>query len=157
MASGLISWLAMCFLAAAIGAAASAQAGAFYAELIRPAWAPPAAVFAPVWTALYATMGVAAWLVWQRNETRQARLALGLFVLQLVVNGLWSWLFFAWKQGAWSFFDIVLLWALIAATLVCFWRVRPSAGGLLAPYLAWVTFAAALNYRLWRLNPALLA
>jgi tryptophan-rich sensory protein len=101
-------------------------------------------------------MGVAAWLVSQRDETRQARLALGLFVLQLVVNALWSWLFFAWMQGAWSFFDIVLLWALIVATLVCFGRIRPLAGWLLAPYLAWVTFAAALNYRLWQLNPAML-
>jgi tryptophan-rich sensory protein len=155
-ASGLVLWLAVCFLVAAVGAAASLQAGTFYAELVRPAWAPPAAVFGPVWTALYAMMAVAAWLVWQQRAVRQARTALVLFVLQLILNALWSWLFFAWHLGALSFFDIALLWALIAATSICFCRIRLLAGLLLVPYLAWVTFASALNYEIWRLNPSLL-
>ncbi|HSC15277.1 MAG TPA: TspO/MBR family protein [Gammaproteobacteria bacterium] len=157
MASGLVLWLAVCFLAAAIGASASLQAGTFYAELVRPDWAPPAAVFAPVWTMLYAMMAVAAWLVWRRREIRPARIGLAFFVLQLVLNALWSWLFFGWNRGALSFLDIVLLWALIVATLVLFWRIRPLAGWLLVPYLAWVTFASALNYEIWQLNRSILA
>ena len=150
-------WFCACFLVAAVGALASLQAGAFYAELVRPDWAPPAAVFGPVWTVLYAMMAVAASLVWKHRETRLARVALVLFVLQLILNGLWSWLFFGWSRGALSFADILLLWVLIAATLVLFWRATPLAGTLLVPYLAWVTFAAALNYRIWQLNPSILA
>ena len=157
IASALVSWLAICFLVAAIGALASLQAGAFYAELVRPDWAPPAAIFGPVWTVLYAMMAVAAWLVWRRREIRLARIALALFLLQLVPNALWSWLFFGWNKGALSFFDIVLLWALSVTTLVLFWRIRTLAGLLLVPYVAWVTFASVLNYEIWRLNPALLA
>ena len=155
-ASGLVLWLAVCFLAAAVGASASLQAGPFYAGLVRPDWAPPAAVFGPVWTALYAMMAVAAWLVWKRREVWLARMALGLFVLQLILNALWSWLFFAWNQGALSFLDIVMLWVLIAATTALFWRIRLLAGLLLVPYLAWVTFASALNYQIWQLNPSVL-
>ena len=157
MASALVAWLAACFLVAAVGAAASLQAGAFYAELVRPDWAPPAAVFGPVWTILYATMAVAAWLVWRRREIRLARIGLVFFVSQLLLNALWSWLFFGWKQGALSFLDIVVLWALIVATLVSFWRVKPLAGWLLVPYLAWVSFASVLNYAIWQLNPSILA
>jgi tryptophan-rich sensory protein len=157
IASALVVWLAVCFLVAAIGASASLQAGAFYAELTRPDWAPPAAIFGPVWTMLYAMMAVAAWLVWRRREMPPARMALVFFLLQLVLNALWSWLFFGWNQGALSFLDIVLLWAMLVVTLVLFWRVRPLAGLLLVPYLAWVTFACALNYEIWQLNPAMLA
>ena len=156
-ASGLILWLAACFVAAAVGGAASLQAGTFYAALVRPNWAPPASLFGPVWTVLYAMMAVAAWLVWRRRELKLARLALVFFVLQLVLNALWSWLFFAWKLGALSFLDIIILWAMIVATLALFWRIVPLAGVLLAPYLVWVTFASALNYQMWLLNPAVLA
>jgi translocator protein len=152
---GLAGWLAVAFTAAAIGGVASAGAGSFYAELARPVWAPPSSVFGPVWTVLYALMGVAAWLVW-RERGFAARGALGLFMLQLAVNGLWSWLFFAWRQGALALADIVVLWLLIIATMAAFHRVRPLAGALLLPYLLWVSFAGALNYTLWRLNPALL-
>jgi tryptophan-rich sensory protein len=77
--------------------------------------------------------------------------------MQLAANTLWSWLFFAWQQGLWSFVDIALLWCLIIATVVTFWRVRILAGILLLPYLAWVTFAAVLNFAIWRLNPEILA
>ena len=156
-ASGLVLWMAVCFLAAAVGAAASLQAGTFYAELTRPDWAPPAALFGPVWTALYAMMAVAAWLVWRDRASRLARMALALFVIQLILNALWSWLFFGWKLGGLSFLDIVLLWVLIVATLMFFSRVSRFAGLLLVPYLAWVTFASALNYEIWRLNPSILA
>jgi len=153
---GLVAWLAASFIAAAIGAAASVEAGAFYAQLARPEWAPPGSVFGPVWTVLYALMGVAAWLAWRVGGFRAARSALLLFLAQLAVNALWSWLFFGWQLGALAFIDILLLWALIAATIAGFWRLRPLAGALLLPYLLWVSFAAALNYSVWRLNPQLL-
>lgn len=156
MVLGLAGWIAVCFLVAAVGAAASVRADAFYAELIRPEWAPPASVFGPVWTLLYALMAIAAWLVWINREARSARVALAFFVLQLILNALWSWLFFAWQHGALSFLDIVLLWLSIAATLVLFWRIKPLAGWLMVPYLAWVAFASLLNYRIWQLNPSLL-
>ena len=81
---------------------------------------------------------------------------LPLFLVQLAVNALWSWLFFAWHRGALAFADIVLLWLLIIATLASFWRVRPLAGAFLIPYLLWVSFAAALNFSVWQLNPQVL-
>ena len=101
-------------------------------------------------------MGVAAWLVWRTGGFRAHKSALGLFLLQLAVNALWSWLFFSWHRGALALADIVLLWVLIVATIGAFWRVRPLAGILLVPYLLWVSFAAALNLSVWQLNPAAL-
>lgn len=153
---GLVGWLALCFATAAIGAVASRQAAGFYASLAQPDWAPPASVFGPVWTALYALMAIAAWLAWREGGFARNRAALTLFVVQLVVNALWSWLFFAWHRGALAFVDIVLLWVLIVATIAASWRIRPLAGALLLPYLAWVSFAAALNFAVWRMNPSLL-
>jgi tryptophan-rich sensory protein len=91
-----------------------------------------------------------------RRQSGLARIALVCFVLQLVLNALWSWLFFSWNQGAFSFVDIVFLWLLILSTLVQFWRIRLLAGLLLVPYLAWVSFASALNYKIWQLNPSIL-
>lgn len=149
---GLVAWLIGSFITAAIGGAASIEADPFYTQLVRPAWAPPPAIFGPVWTCLYALMGIAAWLVWRVGGFRAAKSALTLFLVQLVLNALWSWLFFGWHLGALAFADILLLWALIVATLVAFWRIRPLAGALLVPYLLWVSFAAALNYSLWQLN-----
>jgi len=153
---GLIGWLLVSFAASAIGAVASLQAQSFYGELTQPAWAPPGSVFGPVWTALYAMMAIAAWLVWREGGFRRNRAALTLFLLQLAVNALWSWLFFAWHLGAYALIDIVVLWVLIVATLVAFWRVRPWAGALLVPYLLWVSFAGLLNYTVWQLNPQIL-
>jgi tryptophan-rich sensory protein len=154
---GLIGWLLLAFAAAGAGGFASANAGEIYGELTQPSWAPPGWWFGPVWTVLYAMMGVAAWLVWRERGFGGARAALILFIVQLAVNGLWSWLFFVWRQGALAFGEILLLWLLIAATIVLFWRVNKVAATLLIPYLAWVTFAAVLNFALWRLNPQILA
>ena len=153
---GLVGWLAASFIAAALGSAASIQAGSFYTQLVRPDWAPPQDIFGPVWTVLYALMGIAAWLVWRVAGFRAARTALTLFLVQLAVNALWSWFFFGWHLGAVAFADIVLLWVLIVATLIAFWRIRPIAGALLIPYLLWVSFASALNYAVWQLNPQIL-
>lgn len=153
---GLVGWLLVSFAAAAIGAVASLDAGAFYESLVRPAWAPPGWLFAPVWTALYVLMGVAAWLVWRAHGFRQGGNALALFIVQLGANALWTWVFFAWRQGAWAFAEVVLLWCLIAATVVSFRRLNSLAAALLLPYLAWVTFACALTFATWRLNPGVL-
>lgn len=152
----LAGWLALCFAAAAIGAVASVRAGSFYAGLAQPAWAPPPGVFSPVWTTLYALMAIAAWLVWRQPGHPGRRAALTLFVVQLAVNALWSWLFFRWQLGAAAFADVVLLLVLLAATVLQFWRVRPLAGVLLLPYLAWVAFAGALTWAMWQRNPAVL-
>lgn len=153
---GLLAWLLVSFVAAGLGSAASINSGAFYMQLARPEWAPPPSVFGPVWTVLYGLMGVAAWLVWRIGGFRGAGPALSLFFAQLAVNALWTWLFFGLRLGAVAFAGILLLWALIAATLIRFWRLKPLAGALLIPYLLWVSFASVLNFVIWRLNPALL-
>ena len=151
--AGLIAWLATCFVVSVIGAAASIDAGPFYAGLVRPDWAPPGWVFGPVWITLYALMGIAAWLVWRQTGFRAARIALTLFLVQLVFNAAWSWLFFDWRLGGFAFMDILVLAVLIASTLVAFWRKTRIAGMMMVPYLLWVGFAAALNFSVWRLNP----
>jgi tryptophan-rich sensory protein len=153
---GGIGWFAVSFTAAALGALASVHAQSFYEALTRPTWAPPAAVFGPVWSLLYTMMATAAFLVWRSGGFRAHPQALTVFLVQLVLNALWSWLFFFWHRGAYAQVDIVLLWLLIVAAVVSFWRVRPVAGVLLMPYLAWVSFASALNYSVWTLNPGTL-
>lgn len=153
---GLAAWLVMVFIFAGIGAVASVEAGSFYSKLARPEWAPPASVFGPVWTALYAMMGISAWLVWRIAGFAASRTALLLFLVQLVINALWSWLFFGWHLGGWAFADVIVLWIMIVATLVAFWGNSRLAGLLLVPYLLWVSFAAVLNYSVWQLNPQML-
>jgi len=155
-ALGFGLWLLVTFFASAIGGLGSVQAPTFYGALTQPAWAPPAWLFGPVWTVLYLAIAVAAWLVWRQQDFRARGLALGLFLAQLALNALWTWLFFAWQLGALAFAEIILLWLTIAVVLVLFWRARPLAGWLLVPYLAWVSFAAALNFALWQLNPQVL-
>ena len=150
----LFVWLLVTFAAAAIGAIASVDAAGFYAQLSKPSWAPPAAVFGPVWSALYTLMGIAAWLVWRSPGGRGV--ALGLFVAQLAANALWSWLFFAWHRGALASVEVLLLLALIAATIATFWSASRLAALLLVPYLLWVSFASVLTWAVWRSNPGLL-
>jgi benzodiazapine receptor len=153
---GLAGWLVATFAAGGIGAFASASAASFYGLLAQPSWAPPAWLFGPVWSVLYVLMGVAAWLVWREHGFRGASTALKLFVVQLLANALWTWLFFVWHAGALAVAEIVALWLLIAATMSAFWRLHRLAAILLAPYLAWVGFATALTIALWRLNPVAL-
>ncbi|HUF64792.1 MAG TPA: TspO/MBR family protein [Gemmatimonadaceae bacterium] len=154
--AGLGGWLALSVAAGAVGAFASADAGTFYEQLVRPAWAPPAWLFAPVWSVLYLVMGIAAWLVWRERAVSATRWALSLYLIQLIANALWTWFFFTWRQGAWAFTEILVLLALIVATMIAFWRVSRTAGMLLLPYLLWVAFASALTYVTWRANPQLL-
>jgi translocator protein len=150
---GLLGWLLLVFAAAAVGAIASINAQAFYAQLVKPAWAPPAGVFGPVWSVLYLLMGVSAWLVWR---SRPSRLAFILFFAQLAANALWSWLFFAWHRGALASVEVLVLLVLIAATIRAFWPISRIAAGLLLPYVLWVAFASALTWSVWQANPHLL-
>ena len=125
----------------------------WFPTLIKPSFNPPSWVFGPVWTLLYVMMGIAAFMVWQKGwENGAVKIALGFFAFQLILNGLWSVLFFGMRMPALAFADIILLWASIGATVVFFWRVSPAAGMLLLPYEAWVTFAAVLNGSIWILN-----
>ena len=151
--AGLAGWLVLVYAAATVGAIASINAREFYAALTQPEWAPPGSVFSPVWTVLYTLMGIAAWLVWSRGGFRATRPALVLFLVQLAVNALWSWLFFAWHLGGIAFAEILVLLALIVATCIAFWRIRPMTAYLLVPYLLWVCFATLLNFSVWQLNP----
>jgi tryptophan-rich sensory protein len=125
----------------------------WYATLVKPSFNPPNWVFGPVWTTLYALMGVALFLVWRAGlSSPGARAALALFAVQLALNFAWSWLFFGIHQPGWAFAEIVALWVAIAATIVTFFGISRAAGWLMSPYLAWVSFAAALNFAYWRLN-----
>jgi benzodiazapine receptor len=156
---GLIGWVALSNAAGLIGALATSRAGDFYRTLERPEWGPPSWLFGPVWTLLYVLMGVAAWLVWKApdaQEARHRRQALALFVAQLVVNALWSWIFFAWREGALAFVEIIVLALMIVATIAAFHRISRRAAWLLIPYLAWVLFATVLTYSIWRRNPGVL-
>ena len=156
-AIGFIGWLLLTFATAAIGAIASADASAFYGQLTRPSWAPPGWLFGPVWSVLYTLMAVSAWWVWRARGFTGARRALVLFIVQLAANALWSWLFFVWHQGGLAFAEILLLWCMVAATLIAFWRISSFAAALLMPYLVWVTFASALTFSVWKLNPDVLS
>ena len=149
-ALALAGWLALCFSAAALGA--FFMPGEWYAGLKKPVWNPPGWIFGPVWTGLYTMMAVAAWLVWQRVGFGSQRRPLTLVLVQLALNAGWTPLFFGLHWPGIAFAEIALLWLAIAATLTAFRRVSRAAGWLFAPYLAWVTFAAALNFALWRLN-----
>jgi tryptophan-rich sensory protein len=149
----LLGWIALTACFAALGAAGSASAPVFYAQLDQPSWAPPAWLFGPAWTLLYLLMAVAAWRI---APTGHAKPALQLYVGQLVLNALWSWLFFAWHQGALAFACIVVLWLMIAATIAAFKRRDSLAAALLLPYIGWVSFASALCFSIWQRNPSVL-
>ena len=135
------------------GIATSSSVATWYQDLNKPPWNPPGWVFGPVWTLLYILMGVALWLVWRSGwDSPEGRMALILFGVQLLFNLLWSLIFFGLRKPGWALLEIGLLWVLILATLVQFYRLRPEAGLLLVPYQLWVTFATALNAAIWWLN-----
>ena len=143
----------LCFSAAAIGGAfTGASVRTWYPELSKPTWSPPDWVFGPVWTILYAMMGISVWLIWRSRGWSGAPLALGLFAIQLVLNAMWSVIFFGAQNPGLAFAEIVCLWLAIVATVIAFWRHSRLAASLLVPYLAWSTFAAVLNYTIWQLN-----
>ena len=150
---GLLVAIVVCFAAAGIGSLATVGAiPTWYAALPKPSWNPPNWIFGPVWSLLYLMMAVAAWLVWRAAGWPGARLALGLFAIQLVLNVGWSVVFFGLHRPGWALGEIVVLWCAILATLLLFRPISPVAALLLVPYLLWVTFASALNFAVWRLN-----
>lgn len=151
----LLGWVALCEAAGVIGAFFTASAiPGWYAALAKPAFAPPSWLFGPVWTTLYLLMGVAAWLVWRNKRTAPLlrRRALRLFFIQLVLNAVWSPVFFGLHSLGGALVLIVLLWFAVVATIAAFARVSRTAAWLLVPYLAWVTFATYLAYAFWTLN-----
>jgi len=155
-AVALIAFLVVAFLPATIGA--QWMPDAWYAALRKPAWNPPNGVFAPVWTTLYALIGISGWVAWREVWEKRAvpagtgRAGFALYAAQLGLNAAWTWIFFGLHRPGVAFAEIALMWAVILANTVVFWRIRPLAGALLLPYLAWVGFASVLNGTLWRLN-----
>ncbi len=151
-AAALATSLAAVAAAAGIGGAGTAAGvRTWYPSLDRPSWRPPDEAFGPVWTALYAGNAVSAWLVW-RAGPRESRPALTLYGGQLALNAAWPLLFFGLKRPGLALVEIALLWVAIVATVATFARRHRVAALLLVPYLAWVTFAMALNVELWRRN-----
>lgn len=148
----LAAALILCFLAAYIGQIFTTPSiPTWYAGLQKPIFNPPNWVFAPVWTLLYILMAVSAFLVW-REEKKEIKPALIIFVIQLILNSLWSLAFFGLHSPLLGLLVIVLLWAAIVVTIVKFLRVSTLAGWLLLPYLLWVSFASVLNFAIWILN-----
>jgi benzodiazapine receptor len=149
----LVLWIALCVGGGAIVGFTSASGDTeWYRSLIKPAWNPPSWVFGPVWTTLYALMGIAAWRVWKKGGWAARSHALRLFLLQLAVNFSWSYVFFTFQRIELALMVIVTLWVLIGLTMYTFARVDRPAAWMLAPYLAWVTYAATLNAAIAVLN-----
>jgi benzodiazapine receptor len=150
---GLLVLVILCFAVASLGELATTpNIPNWYAGLAKPSWTPPDWVFGPVWSVLYLSMAIAAWLVWRQAGLAGAAASTALFGIQLLLNALWSWLFFGLHSPSAASVDIVLLWTAIAATTVAFWLRSTVAGILFLPYLVWVSFASVLNLAIWRLN-----
>jgi tryptophan-rich sensory protein len=147
---------AAAILTAVVGGAAASDAAGFYAQLDRPSWAPPAWLFGPAWTVLYLMIAVAGWRVLRAVSWREHAPTLSVYALQFVLNGLWSWLFFAWHSGAWAFAGALALAGSVLLNVWLFWRLQALAGALLLPYAAWVSFASLLTWSVWQRNPQLL-
>ena len=146
----LAGLVAVCLAVGGLGGWVTSPAVAeWYPTLVKPTWSPPSWLFGPVWTALYIMMAIAAWLVWKAGN---AKAALGLFALQLAFNCAWSFLFFGARSPALALVDIALMWLAILATIFAFQSKSTTAALLMAPYLVWVSFAAALNAAIWALN-----
>jgi len=145
-----VGFMLPCVLAASSGAFFRPES--WYRSLSKPRWNPPDWLFPPAWTVLFVMIAVAGWLVWRAAGLAGAAGALTIWLVSLAFNGAWSWLFFGRKRMGWAFAELVLLWLSIVATILAFAPHSATAAWLLVPYLAWVTFAGALNFTLWRLN-----
>jgi translocator protein len=124
----------------------------WYAGLNKPSFNPPNYIFGPVWISLYFLMGIAFFLVWKKAETHNIRVPAALFIVQLVLNALWSILFFGMKNPALGFIEIIIMWIFIVLCILKFYPVSKTAAWLMIPYLLWVSFAAVLNFKIWMLN-----
>jgi translocator protein len=143
------------FIAGAIGTVATlSQIPTWYAALAKPVWAPPNWLFGPVWTTLYVLIGIALFLVWREGtDRRDVRIALGIFAVQLILNILWSVIFFGYHSLLGGFIVIIILWIAILANIIAFYFISKPAGLLLIPYIVWVSIASYLNYAVYVLNP----
>lgn len=150
----LIIAIVICNLAGLLGSLVTVTGpGSWYAGIAKPAFSPPGFLFAPVWTTLYILMGISLYLIWMEGTGRKdVRIALGVFAIQLVLNGLWTFLFFGLQSPILGLAEILVLWVFIVLTIVLFHRIRKTAAYLLVPYLLWVSFAAFLTYTIWTLN-----
>ena len=149
----LAGWLLVCFAIGGLSSIFPAKnIPTWYAALVKPPLNPPNQLFGPVWTVLYALMGIAAWIVWKTRPSPCRRRGLRLFCVQLALNFLWTWIFFSRHQPLTAFADIVALWIAILLTALTFRKMSHTAAWMLVPYLAWVTFAGYLNFAIWRLN-----
>lgn len=146
----LFGFIVACFVTAFAGSLY--RPGDWYEQLAKPSWRPPNWLFAPVWTVLYLVIAVSGWLVWRKAGFGGAALPLFVYSVQLILNAAWSPIFFGLHRPDLGFFDILMLWLSIATTIVLFYPIHAAAALLLVPYLAWVTFATALNFAIWRLN-----
>lgn len=146
----LFGFIAACTLAAMSGAIF--KPGQWYEDLEKPAWRPPNWLFAPAWMVLYGMIAVSGWFVWLEAGLAGAALAFAVYAVQLLLNAAWSAFFFGLRRPDLAFGELVLLWLSILANILVFWPIDATAGWLLVPYLAWVTFAGALNFSIWRLN-----
>ncbi|MGV9775507.1 TspO/MBR family protein [Streptosporangium sp. NPDC003464] len=147
--AGLPVFAAALVLVAAVGSLSAVDAGGEYLALERPPWAPPQWLFGPAWTVLYIMIAISGWLAW---SARGWTPALGVYAAQLALNAAWTPLFFGAGRYGLAFAEIVVLWAAIVATVVLFRPISRAAAWLLVPYLLWVTYAASLNFAIWRLN-----
>lgn len=150
----LITAIIVSELAGIIGSVFTVSSiSSWYATIIKPALNPPSYVFGPVWTTLYALMGVSAFLIWKKGlDRKDVKVALGIFLIQLVLNTLWSIIFFGLHSPGGALVEIILLWLAILATIIAFYKISRTAAYLLLPYILWVSFAAYLNYSIWVLN-----
>ena len=152
-ATGLFISFLICFSAAAIGnLATTPQIPNWYADIAKPNWTPPNWLFGPVWTILFSLMATAAWIVWRKHGIKNARNAFIWFGVQLILNSLWSVLFFGWNNPGAAAVEILFLWLTILITLVAFSKKSKTAGLLLVPYFLWVSFAIVLNISIWQMN-----
>lgn len=149
----IISILLTVGIGATAGLFTASGVDSWYTTIQKPSWNPPNWIFGPVWTTLYIMMGIALYLVWKSgSDERVKKIALILFALQLILNFLWSFIFFDQQQPGWAFLEILILWVFILLTIFAFARVNKAAAWLLVPYISWVSFAAILNYTIWQLN-----
>lgn len=125
----------------------------WYSTLARPELAPPNWIFGPVWTTLFVLMGIAVFLVWKKGlDRKDVKMALAIFIGQLILNTLWSIIFFGLHSPGLAFVEIIFLWLAILATIITFAKISKPAAWLLVPYIIWVSFAGYLNYLIWVIN-----
>lgn len=146
----VVIWIVISFLPALVGS--YFKPGDWYQELTKPEWTPPGWLFGPVWSILYLSMGIAASIVWNSKRSHRIDIPITVFIIQLVINALWSWIFFGKHTLLYSVIDITLLLIFIIITIFLFYKVNKKAGLILIPYLLWVSFATVLNFNIYLLN-----